>query len=407
MQIMRVLQFMICFVLTSSLGAQNTPVAYFDFDDCSATDLIGNYNPGAVDSGLDCDCGVGENSSALYFNGTADSLELDGSLKDLFLGDFTLSFYLWMDNVSNVTSIMSVQGDCNTARDSALYIRYLPSSNEIVVELSKNFGEIITLRSELPESFCWNHVMLTRQDRTYSLYMNGQFVDQFIFFDQVVFGQDFPFLVGVTACSGSNEAYLRGRIDELRFFDYALQSETELMEEQLFPDQILTQDTTIFEGSTIQLKTAASCAPSVSWTPASFLDDTQDPNPMANPDETTDYTVSFDHGSCISTDNVRVSVLSEEEIQCGNILLPRAFTPNNDGINESYGISNNFIIDQLDRFEIYDRWGLKLYEGFDKSQGWDGSYNGEPMPPGTYVYKIEYTCRGERYKRTSSFNILK
>jgi len=398
----------VCLMAASGISySQNNPAAYFAFDDCTVTDASDNYSDGQLVGSVDCICGPGVNSSALSFDGQGDTMIMDQGLKDLFLGDFSISFYLWMDNVSDITSIMSVQGDCSVARDSAFFIRYFPNSNELVMELSKNFGEIVTLRALLDENLCWNHVLITREGQVYSLYLNGIFVYQYIFFDQVVLGEDYPFLVGVTACSGTTDQFFNGAIDELRFFDYALKSETEIDMEQLFPDQILTADTTIFEGSTILLMTAESCANNVSWTPSGSLNNASSAEPEASPVETTLYTVSFNYGSCISTDEITVSVLSEDEIACGNILLPKAFTPNNDGINERFRISNSFIIEDLERFEIYDKWGLKLFETFDKNSGWDGMYKGQPMPPGTYVFKLEYSCMGQLFRRTSTFNVLK
>ena len=398
---------LILIVSSFVLAAQDGPVAFFDMDNCTVEDQTGNFNSGTVSNGVDCDCGVGDSSSAFYFNGSQDSIELDSALKDLFLGDFTISFYLWMENVSDITSIMSVQGECGSARDSAFFIRYFPNSNEIVMELSKNFGEIVTLRSPLPENQCWNNIIITRQGRIYSLYINGEFVDQDNFIDQVVLGQDYPFLIGVTACSGINDLYFSGRIDDLRLFDYALTSDLELDSEQLFPDRILTADTTIFEGSSVLLRTGPSCTPNVSWSPATFLDDDLLKQPTATPDQTITYQVSFNHGSCISTDEVTISVLLEDDIRCGNILLPKAFTPNSDALNDRFGISNNFIVEDIQRFEIYNKWGLKLFETFDKADSWDGAYKGEALPPGTYVYKLEYTCMSESFKRTGTFNILK
>ncbi len=387
--------------------AQVDPVAHFSFDNCDVVDAMGGFADGDIRTQVDCDCGVGRNSNALYFDGTPDTIIMDQAIKDLFVNDFSISFYLWMDNTNDITSIMSVQGDCSSARDSAFFIRYFPATNEVVVNLSKNFGEIIELRGELPEDNCWNHILFTREGQVYSLYLNGIFVERFTFFDEVVLGQDFPFWLGVSPCTGVNEQFLGGRIDELKFFNLALKSETELLSVQEFPDRILSSDTTIFEGSSYMLRTSPSCADNVSWNPVNMLSDPGSPTPIVSPETTTIYTISFDHGTCISRDRITISVISDEEIQCGNILLPSAFTPNNDGVNEEYGISNAFIIEDLKRFEIFNRWGAKLYETTDKQASWNGIYDGQMMTPGVYVYKISYTCQGEEYNKTGSFNILK
>ncbi len=390
-----------------NLFAQVDLSAHYDFDDCQVTDNTGNFMDGQILGSMDCDCGVGDNSSAFYFNGSGDTIQLDGELKSFFNDDFSLSFYLWMDNVSIISSIMSIQGECQTARDSAFFIRYFPVTKEVVIEMSKNFGEIITLRSKLPVNNCWNHILFTKEGQDYTLYLNGLFVEKINFISTVVLGQDFPFLIGASPCVGANEEFFRGKIDELKFINRALKSEEEILGIQDYPDKILTQDTTIFEGSSFTIKTSTSCAPSLEWSPSIGLSDSFSPSPEANPTETTTYTLEYDHGTCISKDELVVSVLSEDEIRCGNILLPNAFTPNNDGINDKFGISNSFIIESLQRFEIYDRWGLKLFESFNKGDKWNGQYKGNAMPPSVYVYKLEYTCLGQSYSRTGNFNIIK
>ena len=40
------------------------------------------------------------------------------------------------------------------------------------------------------------------------------------------------------------------------------------------------------------------------------------------------------------------------------------------------------------KMQIFNRWGMLLYESFELNQGWDGFYFNQPVPGGTYVYKI-------------------
>jgi len=78
-------------------------------------------------------------------------------------------------------------------------------------------------------------------------------------------------------------------------------------------------------------------------------------------------------------------------------LVPNAFTPNGDGLNDVWEIFLLFYASAV-KVEIYDRWGLKLYEGtFTETLGfhlgqyittWDGTYNGTLVQTDVYVYKI-------------------
>jgi gliding motility-associated-like protein len=79
----------------------------------------------------------------------------------------------------------------------------------------------------------------------------------------------------------------------------------------------------------------------------------------------------------------------------GLIYIPTAFTPNTDGLNDTYyPITVN--IDSIN-FKIYDNGNNILYS-LDTSWGyggttiqdrWDGRYNGQPEPAGTYYYRLQ------------------
>jgi len=89
--------------------------------------------------------------------------------------------------------------------------------------------------------------------------------------------------------------------------------------------------------------------------------------------------------------------------QCGNnsddivitkglcqLKMPNAFTPNNDGNNDVFGIKNSGFIKEF-YLIIYNRWGEKVFETKDVSKGWDGMYKGIEQPSDNYVWTISYT----------------
>lgn len=88
-----------------------------------------------------------------------------------------------------------------------------------------------------------------------------------------------------------------------------------------------------------------------------------------------EYIVSLTQTSvpqCVRTVLFPLSVIRE-------ISLPNVFSPNGDGVNDIF--MEHMEVD----FIIINRWGQKLYEGRD---GWDGTYNGEPVAAGTYFYIV-------------------
>jgi gliding motility-associated-like protein len=69
------------------------------------------------------------------------------------------------------------------------------------------------------------------------------------------------------------------------------------------------------------------------------------------------------------------------------IYVPNSFTPNNDGLNDTFTAKGLFIDEYS--MEIYSRWGELLFHTTDLEAGWDGIYRGSLSPEDTYVFKIE------------------
>lgn len=86
---------------------------------------------------------------------------------------------------------------------------------------------------------------------------------------------------------------------------------------------------------------------------------------------------------------------------CTDINIPNSFSPNGDGINDKWIIRN------LDKFaqnnvEIYNRWGQLIFStnGYNDSNAWDGTYNGEPVSSAVYYYFINLGNGTEIFKGT-------
>lgn len=68
--------------------------------------------------------------------------------------------------------------------------------------------------------------------------------------------------------------------------------------------------------------------------------------------------------------------------------IPTAFTPDNDDFNEVF---MPIILDVSKyQFEIYNRWGNKIFETDNTKEGWNGRINGKVAPDGVYVWRIKY-----------------
>ncbi|MBI2729616.1 MAG: PKD domain-containing protein [Sphingobacteriales bacterium] len=119
------------------------------------------------------------------------------------------------------------------------------------------------------------------------------------------------------------------------------------------------------------------------WTPSTYLSATNILNPVIiNPKNDITYKLTATGtGGCVSTDEVFVKVLK-------GLVIPNTFTPNGDGANDTW------IIQYLDSYpgsvvEIYNAVGQLLFRSIGYNKPWDGTYNGSPLPVGTYYYVID------------------
>jgi gliding motility-associated-like protein len=72
------------------------------------------------------------------------------------------------------------------------------------------------------------------------------------------------------------------------------------------------------------------------------------------------------------------------------IWLPDAFTPNGDGRNDVFGIITDNPNVQVISFDIYNRWGQRVFAGHLNNGGWDGSFSGKPAEMGSYFWQLRY-----------------
>jgi gliding motility-associated-like protein len=138
-------------------------------------------------------------------------------------------------------------------------------------------------------------------------------------------------------------------------------------------------NTTITYGNTVSL--SASGDATYQWFPSATLSCDTCANVTAFPLKTTTYYVSaVTDSGCRSTQWVTINV------ECGDVFVPNAFSPNGDGQNDvlfAYGPC----IKSMD-FMVFDRWGNMMFETENINEGWDGRYHGLPMNSGTYAYVL-------------------
>nr|MBP8849904.1 gliding motility-associated C-terminal domain-containing protein [Breznakibacter sp.] len=97
--------------------------------------------------------------------------------------------------------------------------------------------------------------------------------------------------------------------------------------------------------------------------------------------------------------------VGNKDIGSRTFLIPNAFSPNGDGINDYFVITTIYAYStEESELEIYNRWGSLVYRSKDKSYDnkWDGHANanlisiGDVLPNGTYfyIYKVTFNVNG-------------
>lgn len=132
---------------------------------------------------------------------------------------------------------------------------------------------------------------------------------------------------------------------------------------------------------------------SYNWQPAGLLSCSNCPEPSGIALGTNIFTViTTTSKGCIDSASIIVSIECTED----NIMMPNAFTPNNDGLNDFYyPITKGK--PRITRFIIYNRMGEVVFQRYnfepnERALGWDGTYKGKHQPSGSFVYIVETEC---------------
>ncbi len=127
---------------------------------------------------------------------------------------------------------------------------------------------------------------------------------------------------------------------------------------------------------------------------------------LVSPIVTTDYCVTVtDTSGCVDTACVRISV----DLECGELFVPNAFSPNNDLSNDVFRVKINPVCVKEMLLVVYDRWGEKMIEITDPSVSWDGTYHGKKLDNAVFVYYLSITLRNstEVIKKSGNVSLLK
>ncbi|RYD55612.1 MAG: gliding motility-associated C-terminal domain-containing protein [Sphingobacteriales bacterium] len=157
----------------------------------------------------------------------------------------------------------------------------------------------------------------------------------------------------------------------------------------------------LFPGESVKINPSGN-ALHYSWFPPVGLSRADIADPLAKPTVNTRYFVTArTEAGCETRDSVNVMVMKDAFID-----LPNAFAPGrgSNGVFKVIHLGNA----KLTKFTVFNRWGVKMFETADISQGWDGTLNGQPQPMGVYMYTIEAeTSAGTKVNKQGNVTMIR
>ena len=393
----------VCFVWTMGAQTSSGLVAYYPFEDCDATDASKNNSDGILFGSPDCGCGVTGN--AIQMDGQDDNIILAGNVENYF-GDnnFTLSIYFRCTDMFGTHDIISKKDGCDQNRSFA--IRYTPASATLSVELGESPGKKTHFIQRLQRNLCWIHLVVVKNGIEVNIYVNGDFLASMNTVGSMDLSNEASLQLANSPCVGITDRKFTGFIDEIRVYNRALPP-NEVRSLYLKPDRIATSDTTIYLGGSVQVSANPTCATNYRWNPASFVSDPFILQPVLTPDVTMYFTLDYLYDGCTAVDSIEITVIDPADVTCGTVPMASAFTPNNDGRNDTYFISSPFSLERLISFEIFDRWGNKVFFTANVNDQWDGTFHGNDLNPGLFLWKLKYVCRGEEIVDSGSLMLIR
>ena len=125
------------------------------------------------------------------------------------------------------------------------------------------------------------------------------------------------------------------------------------------------------------------------WSPAQSLSNTTISNPIASPNTNTLYKVIVTAANgCVTNDSILVNFRFDNT--ANGYLVANSFTPNNDGINDCFGVPYWGRVADFSMI-IFNRWGETVFKTTNPTECWDGNYKGVRQNTGAFIYQISAT----------------
>jgi gliding motility-associated-like protein len=403
---------LICILLIDSpilgqVNLKNGLVACYPFN-ANAKDESGNGNHGIVNGATLTTDRFGKVNSAYNFNGSSFiALPTDKFAFNEF------SYSVWIYILSNPSygdayRILSIGGNCgdqdiNTGNNyfAGGGISGIGGGGYNISGTSSNTGVVA---GTLPAIGKWYHGVITRDKNEIKLYVNGTFIRSASTNGALpYYGCDGKIFANIGTRSTQTQFFI-GYIDDIHIYNRAITAdEVKALYNGITPNPItITSNKSNPCGGDKITFTAdgATSSSKFQWKVDGVNQGTNSNNFLYNsPNKSTDYQVKislevtdddpcFPQNPVVVDKIVNVKYCTTPSPNLGNnILISNAFSPNGDGMNDTWEIAsiagNSDVI-----IEIYNRWGEIIFYSKGYSEPWNGTYKDKPVPEGTYAYIV-------------------
>jgi gliding motility-associated-like protein len=155
-----------------------------------------------------------------------------------------------------------------------------------------------------------------------------------------------------------------------------------VIQTKVLPAVAFNGDVTIKKGESIILSPVFSNGiTDYSWSPSVGLSNPTVSSPTASPAVTTTYTLTVTAGGCPALAIIKVNVMEK-------IIIPNTFTPNGDGINDTWSIAGLAAYPNC-TVNVFNRYGAGIFRSVGYAKNWNGAFNGYVLSASTYYYVVD------------------
>jgi gliding motility-associated-like protein len=153
------------------------------------------------------------------------------------------------------------------------------------------------------------------------------------------------------------------------------------------PTVFAGNDASVVKGGDAQIVASVSNAAGFAWSPTTYLNNPNSLSPISvMPQQTITYILTATNAEgCSIADSVTITVLP----YC--IKAKNAFTPNGDGVNDTWMVYDQYDCLKNIRVQVFNRYGSKVFESTNYRNDWRGTFGGKSLPDATYYYVLDYT----------------